>query len=233
MCSETGVTPDNKLLNIVLSNPIQEPKLEESKELINLPEEKIDFVGEPIDFQSDEILPDNPFLNEKQEEKPVIPEKIIKKEKKKEKPTEKVIPLKKELVMPEVVTSVKDSTKIERPETAENKNTAVEQVSTSKTVLTKEQQDENSKYLAKVLKIFEKNKKYPSEARKRNLQGKIIVAFSIGTDGTTSNVVAKTVTPEQLANAAEELVRKTKLPSPPEHWKSSAIIELPIVYKLR
>ena len=93
--------------------------------------------------------------------------------------------------------------------------------------------NENSKYLSKVMKIFDKNKNYPSNARAMHIEGKIIVSFSISKDGKTNNVSAKTKDPRVLASAAEELVRKSRLPAPPSHWDVSAKIELPITYKLK
>ena len=83
------------------------------------------------------------------------------------------------------------------------------------------------------MKVFEKNKVYPSSARRSYKEGKIVVSFCIDKNGRTGNVKAKTTEPKVLAEAAEELVKKSVLPPPPAHWDSSAKIELPITYKLR
>ena len=93
--------------------------------------------------------------------------------------------------------------------------------------------NENSKYLAKVMKILEKGKKYSEEARRRNLEGKIIVSFSITREGKTERVKAKTLVPKELADSAEKLIRDAKLPAPPSSWPVGSLVEIPISYKIK
>ena len=239
LCSGINADRLEKKLNISLIIP--EEELIEQKtpqEIVHLPEIEENEI-KPLEMTAEEIIPEDPFEQPRIMEVPEIPKEkpLPKKEKKvirKEAP--KIVEPKKEekpvveQTKTEVVQPVKEVSVTAPIPVKEKKQTPVV---VSKPVLTKSQVNENSKYLAKVMKIFEKNKVYPSDARLRHLEGKIIVSFCIDKNGNTSSIKAKTANPKILVDAAVELVKKSKLPPPPSHWDISAHIELPITYKLR
>ena len=226
-------------MNVSLIIPMEEQiQPEITKELIQKPEIDENEI-KPIEMTLDEILPVDPFEQPRLMEIPEIPKEkpLPKKEKKKiRKEAPKIVePEKKEIhevaeAKTEVVQPVKEVS-VSVPVPVKEKKQIPATV--TRPVLTKSQLDENSKYLARVMKVFEKNKVYPSSARRSYKEGKIVVAFSIDKNGKTGNVKAKTTEPRILAEAAEELVKKSVLPPPPAHWDSSAKVELPITYKLR
>jgi outer membrane biosynthesis protein TonB len=239
LCSITNKVRDEKTLNISLIMPVgDEIKQELPKDIIHLPElDNNEIIQKEMSVE--EIIPDNPFEMPRLMEEPVIP-KIEPTPKKKKKEIRKEAP---KIVKQEVKEVFEETTKpnevveetkpvtITTSVTIEKK----QQISTTqpRPVLTKAQINENSKYLSKVMKIFEKNRVYPKNARFSHTEGKIIVSFCIDKNGNTSKVVAKTKEPKILSLAAEELVKKSKLPPPPAHWETSSHIELPITYKLR
>ena len=241
LCNNIEKTRNENKLNLDLMVPVEpEEKIEHNlpQEVLHLPEME-DVKLEAVEMTVDEILPVDPFEIPRLMEEPVIPkiEPAPKKKKEVRKEAPKIIkPEKKEVLVecikkPEEVVTKEIPVSITTPVPVEEKKQVAQ--TPSKPVLTKAQLNENSKYLAKVMKIFEKNKVYPTNARATHVEGKIIVSFCIDMNGNTNNVVAKTTNPKVLANAAEELVRKSRLPVPPKHWETSARIELPITYKLR
>ncbi len=239
LCSSINTNKAEKKLNVSLILPVEEQiQPEINKEVLQKPEIDESEI-KPIEMTLDEILPVDPFEQPRIMEIPKIPKEkpLPKKEKKiirKEAP--KIVEPDKKVVQEvteaktEVVQPVKEVSITSPIPVKEKKQTPAV---VSKPVLTKAQIDENSKYLAKVMKVFEKNKVYPSSARRSYKEGRIIVSFCINENGRTSKVKAKTAEPKVLAEAAEELVRKSVLPIPPKHWDFSAKVELPITYKLR
>ncbi len=240
LCNNIDYFHEEKKLNLSLIVPIEEQQIQEpQKEILHM-EEIEDNEIKPVEMTLDKILPVDPFEETRLMEEPVIPKPEpapIKKKKEIRKEAPKIVkPELKEVavesVKPQQETVIETKqVSIQEPVKVEEKKQVPKTV--SKPVLTKSQMNENSKYLSKVMKIFEKNKVYPSNARAMHIEGKIIVSFCIDKDGKTNNVSAKTKNPKILATAAEELVRNSRLPAPPSHWDVSAKIELPITYKLR
>ena len=239
LCNNINSNKTEKQLKVSLILPMEEQILPEiPKELLQKPEIEENEI-KPVEMALDEILPVDPFEQPRIMEVPEIPKEkpLPKKEKKKNrKEAPKIVePEKKEVIeVAETKTEVVQPTKevsVTTPIPVNEKKQIPAAV--SKPVLTKAQVDENSKYLAKVMKVFEKNKVYPSSARRSYKEGKIVVSFCIDKNGRTSNVKAKTTEPKILAEAAEELVKKSVLPPPPAHWETSSKVELPITYKLR
>ena len=239
LCNSINTNKAEKKLNVSLVIPMEEENQPEiKKELLKKTEIEENEI-KPIEMTLDEILPVDPFEQPRMMEIPEIPKEkpLPKKEKKKirkeapkivepeKKEVQKVAETKTEVIHPVKEVSINTSIPVK-----ENKEIPA---TVNKPVLTKSQLNENSKYLAKVMKVFEKNKIYPSSARRSNTEGKIVVSFCIDKNGKTSKVIAKTSNPKVLAEAAEELVKKTTLPHPPAHWDVSAKVELPITYKLR
>ena len=239
LCSNISNERLEKKLNISLIIPEEEQiQQKPPQEIVHLPEIDENEI-KPVEMTVEEIIPVDPFEQPRIMEMPEIPkEKPLPKKEKKviRKDAPKIVEPQKEekpvIEQPrtEVVKPV-EPVSIQAPLPVKEKKQI--QTTVSKPVLTKAQVNENSKYLAKVMKIFEKNKVYPSDARVRHLEGKIIVSFCIDKNGNTSSIKAKTANPKILADAAVELVKKSKLPPPPSHWDVSAHIELPITYKLR
>ncbi len=239
LCNSITTERLEKKLNVSLIIPEDEHKEQIIKqEIIHLPEIEENEIN-PVEMSIDEIIPVDPFEQPRIMEMPEIPkEKSLPKKEKKQirKEAPKIIEPKKEekplVEQPktEIVKPV-ESVSVQTPLPVKEKKQAPTVV--TKPILTKAQVNENSKYLAKVMKIFEKNKVYPSDARVRHVEGKIVVSFCIDKNGKTSSIKAKTVNPKILADAAVDLVKKSKLPPPPAHWDVSAHIELPITYKLR
>ncbi|MBQ2593119.1 MAG: energy transducer TonB [Candidatus Riflebacteria bacterium] len=239
LCNSINTERLEKKLNVSLIIPEDEHKEQIIKqEIIHLPEIEENEIN-PVEMSIDEIIPVDPFEQPRIMEMPEIPkEKSLPKKEKKQirKEAPKIIEPKKEekplVEQPktEIVKPV-ESISVQTPLPVKEKKQAPTVV--TKPILTKAQVNENSKYLAKVMKIFEKNKVYPSDARVRHVEGKIVVSFCIDKNGKTSSIKAKTVNPKILADAAVDLVKKSKLPPPPAHWDVSAHIELPITYKLR
>ena len=239
LCNSINANKTEKQINVSLILPMEEQiQLELNKELLQKPEIEENEI-KPIEMTLDEILPVDPFEQPRLMEIPEIPKEkpLPKKEKKQirkeapkivepeKKEVQEVTETKSEVVQPVEEVSVTAPTPVKEKKQV--------QTTVSKPILTKAQVNENSKYLAKVMKIFEKNKVYPSDARLRHLEGKIVVSFCIDKNGNTSSIKAKTANPKILAEAAVELVKKSKLPPPPSHWDISSHIELPITYKLR
>lgn len=239
LCNDINNVNCEKKINVELVLPVEEQFIEDApKELLHIPEvDEIEL--KPIEMSIAEIIPFDAFEQPKLIEEPLM-SKIEPKPKKKKKEIRKEAPkiVKEEIKevvennpkkSEEVVDKVKDvSLPVQLPIKEEKKIIP----NVSKPVLTKSQINENSRYLAKVMKIFEKNKIYPVNARFNHIEGKIIVSFCIDKNGHTFNVSAKTKTPKVLSEAAEELVKKSILLKPPAHWENSARIELPITYKL-
>ena len=239
LCSSINTDRIEKKLNISLVIPDEEQIAQKMpQEITHLPEIEEQEIKQ-VEMTVDDIIPVDPFEQPRLMEIPEIPKEkpLPKKEKKKKrKEAPKIIEPKKE----EIPVVDEQKVNVTQPVKPVSVQTTIpekekKQVITaiSKPVITKAQINENSKYLAKVMKIFEKNKVYPSDARFRHIEGKIVVSFCIDKNGNTSNIKAKTVKPKILADAAVELVKKSKLPAPPAHWEVSAHIELPITYKLR
>ena len=232
-CCSNASLPDRKL-NVQLIIPFEAPEeIPIQKSLLKQDEEKIEMIQKL--HESEQIIPENPFEQPMKLDKPVIIEKtkpeVKKKQALKQEPVKQVEKLPETKPINPVPEKPKDiQTSLPEPTKAvqETKAPAV-----TKPVLTKAQQNENTKYLAKVMQILEKNKRYSEAARKRNLEGKIIVAFAITSDGKTEKVKAKTTSPRELADAAEQLIKSAKLPAPPSSWPAGSLVEIPINYKIK
>lgn len=90
-----------------------------------------------------------------------------------------------------------------------------------------------SGYLQKVFRQIEKNKRYPSEARRYNIKGKVQVSFSINSQGQATNVTTTNKAAPELTKAALKLLAGQKFPTPPPDWNQHAKVDLTINYSLR
>ncbi|MBU1108527.1 MAG: TonB family protein [Candidatus Riflebacteria bacterium] len=88
-------------------------------------------------------------------------------------------------------------------------------------------------YLQKIYRLIEKNKRYPANARRRGITGKVLVSFSISADGRANNVTAKDTMAPELREAALKLLASQRFPKPPIDWNQQAKIDLTINYSLK
>ena len=105
---------------------------------------------------------------------------------------------------------------------------------TKKTDSSKLEAFEN-KYLLKLKKEIEKNKEYPSIAKRLNQTGKVYLNFTIKQNGEIINVkIAKKTKFKRLNNAALEILSNIQKfdPIPKELNKTQWTITVPIVYKI-
>lgn len=233
-CYGNDINVHSRQMNVQLILPVDEvDEFTIQKKSIEPEEVQLEMIQKL--HETEQIIPENPFETPLKMEKPVIIEK--KKPEVKEKPVARKPEEKKVIDKPveplkDIVAEVKTVVPVGQPSempVEEKRQT----VSAPKPVLTKAQMNENSKYLAKVMKILEKGKKYSEEARRRNLEGKIIVSFSITREGKTERVKAKTLVPKELADSTEKLIRDAKLPTPPASWPIGSLVEIPISYKIK
>ncbi|PKL49240.1 MAG: hypothetical protein CVV42_06850 [Candidatus Riflebacteria bacterium HGW-Riflebacteria-2] len=90
-----------------------------------------------------------------------------------------------------------------------------------------------SSYLQKIYQQLERNKKYPTSARRRSITGKVTVAFSINSEGKAVEATVISRSPRELSEAALKLVASQRFVSPPDGWNSASRIEMQINYSLR
>ena len=101
-----------------------------------------------------------------------------------------------------------------------------------KNELTTAQQNEISRYLARIRAILEKNKKYPRAARRRKIEGQVPVSFAVLADGSLRDPKIAGPVPEELREATLQLLMNLRLPTPPPCWQSQSRIEFTISYRL-
>lgn len=102
-----------------------------------------------------------------------------------------------------------------------------------KSVVSEAMQSEINRYLVSVRTQLEKAKRYPKNARRRRISGKVPVSFVIQADGRSGSVSSNGQAPAELVEAAVELVGSQKFPAPPDGWQTGSRIEITINYHLR
>lgn len=90
-----------------------------------------------------------------------------------------------------------------------------------------------SPYLHKIYRIIEKNKRYPTEARRRGLNGKVLVSFSINAEGKATDATAQDTVAPELQQAALKLLVSQNFPPPPPDWDTQSRINMTINYSIR
>ncbi|TLD97883.1 energy transducer TonB [Helicobacter jaachi] len=91
---------------------------------------------------------------------------------------------------------------------------------------------EEDEVFAKIKRAIERRNKYPNMAKKRGLEGEVIVEFIIYKDGKVSNIrIVKPCPHESFNTAAINAVRKAQGDFP--SLDVTTKIELPIVYELK
>jgi protein TonB len=92
--------------------------------------------------------------------------------------------------------------------------------------------EETQRYLGVVRRILEKNKKYPESARRRGVQGKIVLVFSIAPDGSALNPGVEGEGPKELRDSGLGILAGRRFPPPPKGWNREARIAFPLLYSL-
>ncbi|WP_419763738.1 MAG: energy transducer TonB [Arcobacter sp.] len=90
-------------------------------------------------------------------------------------------------------------------------------------------------YLLKLKKRIEKNKVYPSSAKRLNQTGKVYLNFTISKNGAIKNIIINEKSKyRRLNKAAVEIINKIKQfePIPEELHKNSWNITVPILYQI-
>jgi len=120
-------------------------------------------------------------------------------------------------IIPEVQTEVSPPAQEELQETTENK------------VLRLEQEYINE-HIQKISKLLSENLYYPRSARKRNIQGKVMVKFKLSTSSKSYDIQVISSKSEILSRAAIKTIEDLsgKFPSPPEEL----VLHVPINYGL-
>ena len=191
--------------------------------VIKKPEPKVEPVVEPV--------------VEKIIEKPLHQTKsknIVKQEKKKEKIIKEVKKVEKK-----TLENVKKTEEVR----VEQKAEPIVQGMASKEVIKQENTVDPSQiqaledeYLSKLRYMIEKNKIYPSSAKRLNQMGKVHVNFVISKDGQIKNIkIVKDSNYQRLNDAALEILAKINKfePIPEKLNKNSWEITVPIVYQIK
>lgn len=115
-------------------------------------------------------------------------------------------------------------------------NTPIPDEITTKQVDTNEIENLEAKYLSKLRAVIEKNKVYPSSAKRLNQNGKVYITFTISKNGQITNIkISKSSYFERLDEAALKILADLKNiePIPSELNKQSWEITVPIVYQIK
>lgn len=189
-------------------------------------------------LQNDKIKPKNlpPKIIKPKKRLPkrILPKKIVivkKKQRKQIKRKKEFNPYKNIVKQKPVVISkekvrITNQIPIKKPKVSDDKAPSAAQKDNQNT-------NDNQLYLSKVSTILSRRKKYPRLARKRGIEGQILVAFKIDSSGATSAIKVLNGKNKTLRKAAKRLISNCKLPVPPKSWMAQTIIKLPINYKLR
>ena len=85
-------------------------------------------------------------------------------------------------------------------------------------------------HISEIMSLLRKNLYYPRMARKRHMQGKVMVRFELLTDGSIRNITILEAKKKLLAKAAVTTIERLegKFPIPSERL----ILHVPIMYQL-
>ena len=87
-----------------------------------------------------------------------------------------------------------------------------------------------SEHMAVIAKLLQENLYYPRMARKRHIEGEVLAAFTIETDGTVGNVALKKHARPVLDRAAVQTIESLSGLLP--HPEAALTIEVPIRFVL-
>ncbi|MDF1876448.1 energy transducer TonB [Sulfurimonas sp. SAG-AH-194-L11] len=212
-----GVTEQEKapLLCIKLCNVPEEVKVVQTSRVTKVFQKKkeIKRYKKRVPVVDKVAVKDEVLVVNKDEKKSIIKEKEKVEEEVKVKKSEEVEVKKRsraEKVLPEPVKKV-ENVKLVKAKVAPQK----------------EYIDEN---IAKIIALLQENLYYPRRARKRGIQGEVIVRFSLSADAKVSNIEVLSSQSDVLSRGAIQTIKNidSKLPKP----KQSITFNLPISYRL-
>lgn len=207
-------------INLCCITEVKEPTLIEVQKPLKQEQEKIIQDQTPIQketpkevvvFEPKKTIPIS---------KPLPPKKKIENNQVAKKPEmvkqEKVAP--RESTIKEVSKENPQKTIIQEP---------IESISEKKARLEKVYVDE---HLQKISELLSKNLYYPRSARKRNIQGDVVVRFLLSKNAAITNIEVVSSESEILSRAAVQTIKNLsgKLPLPPENL----LLNVPISYRL-
>ena len=173
--------------------------------------------------------------------KRVVKKKVQKKPVKKKHIPKKIVPVKKVSIVEPVVEEPEVIEKLVEPEPKEVVVTptepatlspaAVEEVEAPPTPESSPEDIYIKAHISAIMALLRKNLYYPRMARKRHMEGKVVVRFELMQDGSIKNIIIVEAERELLGRAAvttiERLEGKFPLPSEP------LLLHVPIMYKLK
>jgi len=175
-------------------------------------------------------------------QKKKVKKKVHKKPIKKKVVTPKVVPVKKAPVIepivmePEVIVEepVKPEPKevvVTPTEPATLSPAAVEAVEAPPTPESSPEDIYIKAHISKIMSLLRKNLYYPRMARKRHMEGKVVVRFELLQDGSVKNIVIVEAERDLLGSAAVTTIERLegKFPQPSE----PLLLHVPIMYKLK
>lgn len=168
----------------------------------------------------------------------IVPKKIVKKAKRKvvkKVVTKKIVHKVKKVITKRVEDKVEKIVKKVTPKIVPNAVKKVVQKTTKKVVISSNKKAIQNEYLLRLRKKIENNKIYPKRAKRLKQQGKVLVSFSIQSDGVIKGVsLVKGSRYKRLNNAALELLKGiARFDSIPKKLgKTTWAIEVPINYSI-
>ncbi len=167
-------------------------------------------------------------------QKPPKKKKIPLKKKKsvlpKPKPIEKAAPTVEEKKVPKVEEKAKEVivTSVQRPVLS---SAAVKEIAKPVTPRTTPKEKYIKSNISEIMTLLREHLYYPRMARKRHIEGKVVVEFELLRDGTIKNIKVVEAQRDILGRAAVTTIERLegKLPKPSE----KLLLTVPIMYKLR
>ncbi|MGM0599930.1 MAG: energy transducer TonB [Candidatus Rifleibacteriota bacterium] len=93
--------------------------------------------------------------------------------------------------------------------------------------------NERNQFLQKVSEILQRNKRYPTRARRKNITGKVTLNFKINKDGQPFDIKLDSQAHSLLIKAAERMINKSRFPRPPTGWETNFQISVPVNFNLK
>jgi protein TonB len=120
-------------------------------------------------------------------------------------------------------------------QTVEQQNTEQKKSSQASTKTSPPQLSGNERnlFLQKVSRILQRNKRYPSRARRRNITGKVNLVFKINQNGQPFDIKIDSQAHSLLIQAAERMINKSRFPTPPNGWETNFQISVPVNFNLK
>jgi len=176
-----------------------------------------------------------------QKKKKVVKKKVLKKPVKKKQVKKKVVPVKKAPIIEPIVEEPVVIEEIVEPEPQEVVVTPTEPATLSPAAKEEVQEAPTAEstpedlyikaHISEIMALLRKNLYYPRMARKRHMEGKVVVRFELQKDGSIVNIVIIEAERELLGRAAVTTIERLegKFPKPQE----TLLLHVPIMYRLK